>query len=146
MATSQYDRLFELLDSIAKETLPKGKLDSIKKLAKTKKHLAGIEFENVLGGLLDLAFTQEPESFHDIKWVNSSLGTPIWVRPGETWDADTDAPEAQDFGSFLESRGASVVTTNRRSLSNSDVVRDLIRRQEEETEEDKELFINYWEP
>ena len=146
MTTNKYKRLFELLNIIAADTLPDGEIPRIKKLAKTNKHIAGIEFENLLGGILDEAYTQEPECFHDIRWVNSSLGTPVWVRPGETWNPDVDAPEATDFGSFLQSKGASVVSTNRRPLTNSEVVRDLIRKVNEETEEDQELFINYWEP
>lgn len=147
MTTSdKYRRLFELLNEVARDLVQPQRFKEIKALSKTKKHLAGIQQEELIGSILDEAFNREPEVFHEIKWVNTSLGTPLWVRPGETWVSDTEAPEAETLTSLLESAGAELISVNRRPLTNADVVSRLLKSQQEETEDEMELFINYWAP
>lgn len=147
MATpSQFSRLFELLNEIAKEQIDPQTFKYIRELSKTQKHLAGMQQEDLIGSLLNEAYIREPAAFEQIKWVNTPLGTPLWVRPGEEWTPDIEEPEAQTLTSLLEGAGAEIVSINRRPLTKSDVVDRLLKKQEMETADELELFINYWEP
>lgn len=90
-----YPGLTELLEETAKSLYPNNELSDVANSAAKGNQLALLEYEDMLGQVLDASYTREPQLFGNILWINTDLGTPMWVRPGETWIPPNDYHDSE---------------------------------------------------
>jgi hypothetical protein len=88
-----YPGLTELLEATCASIFPNNEINDAAERAASGDHIALMEYEDMLAQVLDASFSREPKLFGEIMWVDSDLGTPMWVRPGTTWRPDTETDE-----------------------------------------------------
>lgn len=47
-----------------------------------------LEYNDMMSEVLDSVYTERPELFKDISWVNDDCGFPLWVKPGVVWEPE----------------------------------------------------------
>lgn len=92
----QYPGLVELLEATCDSLFPDGQFRDLDERASSGDQVALLEYEDALAQIIDASFTREPQLFGNILWINSDLGTPMWVRPGEAWKPDHEFGKADD--------------------------------------------------
>lgn len=83
--SADYPGLTDLLEATAKSMFPNNEIGDKADLATTGDQVALVEYEDLLGQVVDACFSREPKLFGNIQWFNTDLGTPLWVRPGVKW-------------------------------------------------------------
>jgi hypothetical protein len=111
----EYPGLVELLQATCDSLFPDNTFNALAEEAATGDQIALMEYEDALAQILDASFSREPQLFGNILWIDTDLGTPMWVRPGEVWkpahefvEDETTAPKFQR--SVFANRRAMIAT------------------------------------
>ena len=86
--SAKYPELTQLMEETAKAMFPNNELSDKIEQAKTGDQVALVEYEDLLGQIIDACYSREPTLFGAIQWFNTDLGTPLWVKPGVNWIPD----------------------------------------------------------
>jgi hypothetical protein len=46
--------------------------------------------------VVETCFTERPELFEGIQWINDENGMPLWVKPGVEWTIEDDYDDCTD--------------------------------------------------
>ena len=111
----EYPGLVELLQATCDSLFPDNTFNALADKAATGDQIALMEYEDALAQIIDASFTREPQLFGNILWIDTELGTPMWIRPGEVWQpahefAEADESKPKFTRSVLANRRAMVAS------------------------------------
>lgn len=109
--SANYPGLVELLEATCDSLFPDQEFNQLAERAASGDQLALIEYEDALAQIIDASFTREPAVFGNILWIDSDLGTPMWVRPGEKW-----VPSSENVVVDDKPKRKRTVIANRRAM------------------------------
>lgn len=111
----EYPGLVELLQATCDSLFPDNYFYKLSEMAASGDQIALMEYEDALAQVIDASYLREPQLFGNILWIDTDLGTPMWIRPGEVWKPAHEFTEADDTTpkfkrSVLANRRAMIAT------------------------------------